>query len=231
MENDFISIYKEWITIESYQFKVLILANVLENNSLAYYGNYTAMCNWLRISSSTENRKNLQKAVKTLKENELIQLDVKSKNKFVITLTDKAKTDTRVVEIKKQWIEVLKDYNIDIKKNKRVNKNWDTMLKLMVEICYRIEEAQKNNWLFKKGIVVTSKELAKEIGRCESTTGTILKKLKECNFLDGFSVDKKLKYDVVTTEDGEIYIYCKGMYITAQYDWETPSLKAEEQKQ
>lgn len=123
MENDFIPIYKEWITIESYQFKVLILASILENSSLAYYGNYTEMCNWLRISCSTENRKKLQEAVETLKENELIQLDVKSKNKFVITLTDKAKNDTRVVEIRKQWIEVLKDYNIDMKKNKRVNKN------------------------------------------------------------------------------------------------------------
>lgn len=105
------------------------------------------------------------------------------------------------------------------------------MLKLMVEICYRIEEAQKNNWLLKKGIAITTKELAKEIGRCETTTGSTLKKLKECNFLDGFSVDRKIKYDIVTTEKGEVYIYCKGMYITAQYDWETQNSKAKEQKQ
>ncbi len=215
MKNDFISIYKNWLKIEGYQFKILIFVSVFEN----CYGNYASMCEWLRIGSNSINRNKLQEAVSKLEKNGLIQVDRKSKDKFLITLTNKAKEDTRIVEINKQWIEDLKDFNIDIKKNKRVNKSWDTMLKLMVEICYRVEINQRNDCLWKNGIVVKIKDLAEEIGRCESTTGKTLNKLKECNFFDKFSIDKHIEYDVVDMGIGQVLIYCRGTFVISVYDW------------
>lgn len=214
MENDFISIHKEWVNIEDYQFKILVLASVLEDNNLAYYGTYSSMCEWLGITDSTNNINKLKENIKQLEEQGFIEIDRKSQRKFIITITDKAKKDNRIVQIKKCWIEILKKYTKG--KKSKVNKNWDTMLKTLVVICYYIEQAQRDNWLCKKGIVMTMSELAEEIGRCSATASDILKKLQDCNFLDGFTVTKKAIYKKTKNDT----VQGLGTYITAHYDWQ-----------
>lgn len=214
MKNEWISIYKEWVNITDYQFKILVLASCLENSNLAYYGNYTDMCEWLGISASSVNREKLKEELNKMEANGLIEIDRKSKNKFIVVITNKAKKDKRIVEIKKCWIEVLKNYTKG--KKGKINKNWETMLKALVVICYNVEEAQKGNWLYKDGILITMSELAEEIERCPATAGKIVSQLQECDFLDGFTVTKKAIYKKKQNNQ----VRGLGTYITSNYDWQ-----------
>lgn len=183
---------------------------------MIYYGTYTSMCEWLEISSSTENISKLKKAVEELAKDEIIEIEYKSKRKFALFITPKGRKDKRCIEIKKEWIEAIKHSN----KNGKVKKNWDTMLKALVVILNRIEETKVVTNDIASGIIITMKELAEEINKCEATAGKVVKELKECNFYDGFQINKEAIYKVETKENGKNYIRGYGTQIEAVYDWE-----------
>lgn len=228
MKEDSINVCRKWVELADYQFKVLILASVLEENNLAYYGTYTSMCEWLGIGDNTTNINKLKEAVEELQKNNIIEIENKSKRKFAIFITKKGKKDERIVEIKKQWVEILKTHKKADSKSK-TNRSWDTMLKALIVILDKMEEV--NNGLFyleKQGVLMTMNELAFEIGKSSATAGKILKELKECNFEDGFIIDKKVIYTTYEKANGTKAIKGMGTYITKDYDkniigynWET----------
>ena len=63
MNNDIISISKDWVAIEDYQFKILILTSVLAEKSLAYRGTLSNMCEWLGIANAPKNTKQISEAL------------------------------------------------------------------------------------------------------------------------------------------------------------------------
>lgn len=206
---DIISISKDWVAIEDYQFKILILTSVLAEKNYGFRGTLTTMCEWLGIVNAPKNTKRIKEAIKELQEKEYIFYHEEGRTHH-ISITNKGLKDKRVVKIKKQWIEAIKKYNIA--KNGNVNRSWDIMLKELIVIEDKIKEAT--------GTIITMKEIAKEIGRSEATAGKYLKALTNCDFGDGYKITKKLKYDIEKGENGENdYIICLGTQINAGLEW------------
>jgi predicted transcriptional regulator len=209
MDNDIIPIHKDWVAIEDYQFKILILTSVLAEKNCGFRGTLTIMCEWLGIANAPKNTKRIKEAIKELQEKEYIFYNEEGRTHH-ISITNKGLKDKRVVKIKKQWIEAIKKYNIV--KNGNVNRSWDIMLKELIVIEDKIKEAT--------GTIITMKEIAKEIGRSEVTAGKYLKALTNCDFGDGYKITKKLKYDIEKGENGENdYIICLGTQINSGLEW------------
>ena len=218
MNNDIISINKDWVAIEDYQFKILILTSVLAEKSLAFRGTLTTMCEWLGIANAPKNTKRIKQAIEELQKKEYIFYNKEPNSRIHhISITNKGLKDKRVVKIKKQWIETIKKYNIA--KNGNVNRSWDTMLKELIVIEDKIQNAREKD-KEAVGATMTMKEIAKEIGKSEATAGKYLKALIDCNFEDGYSIARKLKYDIDKGENGEKdIIICIGTYIETGYKW------------
>jgi len=216
MNNETISISRDWVAIENYQFKILILASVLAENSLAYRGTLTNMCDWLGIENAPKNTKQIKEAIEELANKEYIFYHKEGRIHH-ISITKKGLKDKRIVKIKRQWVETIKQYNVA--KNGKVNKSWEIMTKALITILWELQEQQKITTIT-DGIIITMKELGKEINRCEATAGTIANKLTECNFDDGLKITKDTLFIPKQMADGTTQARAIGSEIRVFYDWE-----------
>lgn len=217
MNNDTIQICKDWVIIEDYQYKILILASVLAENSLAYRGTLENMCEWLGISTATTNTKKIKEAIKELEKKQYIFYH-KEGQIHHISITNKGLKDKRIVKVKKQWIETIKQYNTA--KNSNINRSWVTMTKALTIILWEIQEQQKIANI-SDGIVITMRELGQEIHKCETSAGIIANKLTECNFDDGLKITKNTLYRQKIKKDGTKEPRAIGSEIRVFYDWQT----------
>ena len=216
MNNDIISISKDWVAIEDYQFKILILTSVLAEKSLAYRGTLSNMCEWLGIANAPKNTKQIKQAIKELQEKEYIFYHEEGRTHH-ISITNKGLKNKKVVKVKRKWIDTIKKYNIA--KNGNVNRSWDIMTKALITILWEIQEQQKITTIT-DGVVITMDTLGAEINRCGTTTGTIINKLTECNFDDGLKITKKTIYRTKEKADGTKEPRAIGTQIRAFYSWE-----------
>lgn len=204
MNNDYIQTIKEWVTIEDYPLKILILTSVLADANLAFRGTLKAMCDWLQISNCTENKNNIKDAINKLIQADYIFCNIENEKKEIyhISIKEKALKDKKIIKIKKKYIEALKNFNIP--KNMKVNKNWITLTKTLIALLdiqnEKIENALTTN---REGtstgsaIIVTMKEVGQRINKCEKTAGNLVKQLAKCDFDGVLEIEReviKIKY-------------------------------------
>ena len=221
MRNDTIDISKDWVTIEDYQFKILILVTVLAQNNLAYRGTLTNMCEWLGIANAPKNTKGIKEAIEELEKKQYIFYHKEGQTHH-ISITNKGLKNKTSVKVRRQWIKTIKEFNIA--KNSKVNRNWDTMTKALIIILYKLEEMKEDLNIY-DGIIITMKELGNEINKSEATAGKVANNLTECNFEDGLKITKDTQYIIKDKADGTKNIKAIGSYIRVFYDWEEKQAK------
>lgn len=200
-----IFIYKEWVKFEDYQFKVLVLASVLAENKLGFRGTLGDICEWLGIQNASKNTKAIKEAIAELHKKGYIFYNKEGRTHH-ISITNKGLKDKHIVNIKKHYIKTLKEYNIA--KNGKVNRSWDTMLKVLVVILNELEEAKREIGE-NEGITIPMWYIADAIGRCEATAGKYLQELTKVKFEDGLRIRKKVERHY--NAKGEVR--CNGTHI------------------
>lgn len=215
MEEDTIEIYKEWVKCADYQFKILVLASYLGDNSLAFNGTLDTMCEWLGIANAPKNTKQIKNAIQEL-ENKSYIFYKKQGQKHLISITKEGLKDKRIVKIRKSWIKTIQQYNIA--KNGKVNRNWDTMLKGLTVILAKIDIEEEEKIGNGKSIIIKMRELAEEIDKCATTAGKITTDLNKCDFENGFKIEKITLREQVEI-NGKKEIRGIGTYIKATHSW------------
>lgn len=188
MFKDSIFICKDWIKTEDYEFKILVLLSFLADNSLAYRGTMKKMCEWLCVADVPANTKRIKQAIKGL-ENKQYILYKKEGQTHHISITNKGLKSKKIINVRKQWIEIIKKYNIA--KDSNINRSWDTMTKVLISLLDKLEEA-KNDLDLRNGFIITMSEIKEDINKSEQTISNAISKLANCSFDDGLTITKNV---------------------------------------
>lgn len=118
-------IEKDWLTVENYQFKILVMIAVLAENHLAYRGKIKDMCEFLGVCNATNNTKKIKEAIAALEEKGDIKT-IKDGHTWTLTLSVKAEKKQKIVKIKNAWINAIQQYKCE------EAVSWENILKVLV---------------------------------------------------------------------------------------------------
>ena len=186
-DNEILHFQDSWLTLENYQFKILVITSILADYNFAFRGKLDALCDWLGVQSNTYNKNKILDAVKELQKQEYV-FYTEDKKVYTITISEKARNTKQVSKILKDWVLVFKNYNKD-EKGKVIDKNksvdWVNILKVFVFFYQNME------------VSFTQKELAEKLNiNSERAISRAIKAIKECNIatIDFVSKQVKVKY-------------------------------------
>ena len=210
MGNEIIITKPNWLKLEDYQFKILVLVKMLSTNEeqTTYSGTLQDMRKWLNLGQSSKNNKCIDNAIQELKKNNIIDYSTKGRT-YNISIIDEIKENEllSIKKIAKADVNTIRNYVID--NNKRILAN---MLKIFIfaqdnetVITYAnlglllniITEEDKNE----NGIYKTNK------------ISNAINSLKKCKFENTTYFESKLKWLVDTTEQGQQIFLPKGSLI------------------
>lgn len=138
-------IEKDWITIENYQFKILVMIAVLAQNKLAFRGTLGDMCDFLGVSKQSNNTQKIKTAIEALEKNGDI-LTITEGRIWTLTLSRKAEKKRRIITIKNAWIKAIQEYKATEKKDYVA---WENILKVLVYLCADTKEIKKYDGIAK----------------------------------------------------------------------------------
>lgn len=210
---DNIVINFNWLKLEDYQFKILILVKMLatDKEQLTYKGKLENMRNWLDLGNSTANNTKIRNAIQELYKKGIIDYTPKSNTatKYTITIIDKIENDvfSIVRKVDKQDIETIRKYTID--NNKRILGN---MLKIYIFALGNTEIITYANLGLLLNII--TKEDVNNNGEYKiNKISNSINSLEQCNFKDNTIFEKKRKWFTDTTEKGQITYAGRGTEI------------------
>lgn len=193
---DEIYFYKDWLEVEDYELKILILTSILAENNLAYRGNLSNICKWLGVCYCANNITKIKKALKSLVEKGLLFYKLDGRT-YTITISEKGMNDKKIITIRKCWINAFKKYNKD-ENNHRINDkisiDWIKILKVFVFLYTR---NKPNN-------TITMKEIASSLNISERTVQSAIKAIQEC-YLTGIRICKNTVKQEIKTDTGTHY--------------------------
>lgn len=167
---------KEWLTVQNYQFKILVMIAVLAENHLAYRGKLKDMCGFLGVQSCDSNNKKIKEAIAALeKKNDILVL--KEGQTWTLTLSVKAEKKPKVVRIKNAWIKLIQQY----KAAAGEEVSWENILKVLV---YLIADKKE---------VKTYDEIVNELSLSNKTVRRSINALDGIDFGD-LSIQRKLAW-------------------------------------
>lgn len=167
---------KDWLTVQNYQFKILVMIAVLAENHLAYRGKLKDMCEFLGVQAVTTNRNKIKDAIQKLKDKGDI-LVLQEGQTWTLTLSVKAERKQKVIRIRNAWVNLIKQYQAP----KDASVSWENILKVLV---YLIADKKE---------VKTYKEIAAELGVDEKTVERAVKALDGIDFGD-VTITRKLAW-------------------------------------
>ena len=172
MQEDLITFDFEWLSLPKAEFKMLVMIADIGKN----LGNASDLCRYFNRSPQTKNKKPLRKALKSLAEQNIIDLE-KQRNDYVVTLLNPILQENEVCIKRKYVTEILHhNYTQEVA--------WETVLKVYI-------------WLLKVGEnIFTNREIGECIGVSKSTVTEAKNALQE---LGAFMID------YVTKKNGENY--------------------------
>lgn len=198
MSEDYITINFDWLKLEDYQFKILILIKMLASDTEQrnYVGTIKDMEKWLHIGNSTKNNKKIEKAIEELKNAEIIDFK-KEKGKYNVISYDITilEGNNRNVlksykKVDKKDIETIRKYVID--NNKTILGN---MLKIYIFALYNykiIDYASLGILLN----ILTDNDMKKDGKYKTNKISNAIRTLKECKFEDNTYFESERKYFV-----------------------------------
>lgn len=186
MQEDLITFDFEWLSLPKAEFKMLVMIADIGQN----LGNASDLCRYFNRSPQSKNKKPLRKALKSLAEQNIIDLK-KQKNDYVATLLNPILQENEVCIKRKYVTEIL--YH-----NYTQSVAWETVLKVYI-------------WLLDNGkSLFTNRQISVCIGVSESTITEAKNALKE---MGAFDIEK------VTIKEGEQYYRCVGQIAEASAFW------------
>lgn len=93
----------DWITIQNYQFKILVMIACLAQEKLAFRGSLKDMCEFLGVTTSTPNKNKIKEAIQILEEQGNIKV-IKEGYTWTLTLSVKAERKQHIIKIKNAYI-------------------------------------------------------------------------------------------------------------------------------
>ena len=121
---------KDWLTVQNYQFKILVMIAVLAENHLAFRGKLKDMCDFLGVSNQASNTNKIKDAIAALEKKGDV-LVLKQGQTWTLTLSVKAERKQKVIRIKNAWIKAIQQYKAP--EDQAVS--WDNILKVFVYLC------------------------------------------------------------------------------------------------
>lgn len=189
---------KDWLTVQNYQFKILVMIAALAENKLAFRGKLKDMCEFLGVQSCGVNNKKIKDAIEALeKKNDIIV--VKQGQTWTLTLSTKAEKKPKVIRIKNAWIKAIQQY----KSPEDENVSWESILKVFVFLC-----ADKKD-------VKTYQDIATELGLKYNTVRRAVWALDNIELTD---INFKRKMAYYKTVDNEFKV--KGQRIDVIQDFQ-----------
>lgn len=123
-------INKDWLTVQNYQFKILVMIAVLAENKLAFRGKLKDMCDFLGVSNQAANTKKIKDAIAALEKKGDI-LVVQQGHTWTLTLSVAAERKQKVIKIKNAWIKAIQQYQAP----EGDEVAWENILKVFVFLC------------------------------------------------------------------------------------------------
>ena len=164
-----IDYHTEWLVAEDYETRILILVSILADNDLAFRGTIPTMEKWLGLSNQTLTRDKIIKAIQTLEKKEYIYT-LLDDDIYTITISKKGIKDKKIVKLRKEWIEIIKDHKklLPVAEDGKIHGAiWSNLLKVFV-ICREC-----------KGDIVKLNEITNEIGMSSKTFSRCIKILNK----------------------------------------------------
>lgn len=190
-------INKDWLTVQNYQFKILVMIAALAQEKLAFRGKLKDMCEFLGVQSCGNNNAKIKEAIAKLEEKGDI-LVVKQGQVWTLTLSTKAERKPKVIRIKNAWIKAIQQY--ELPEDEEVS--WDNILKVFVFLC-----ADKKD-------VKTYKEIAAELALTYTKVKRAIHALDNIELTD---INFKRKMAYYKTIDNEFKV--KGQRIDVIRDF------------
>jgi hypothetical protein len=131
-------IEKEWLSIQNYQFKILVMIAALAENHLAYRGKLKDMCEFFGVSNQASNTKKIKEAIEALEAAGYLKY-VKDGHTWTLTLSVKAEKKPQIVKIRKAWVTLIQEYQAP--EGKEVA--WESVLKVFVYLCADKQDVKK----------------------------------------------------------------------------------------
>lgn len=177
----------DWLTVQNYQFKILVMIACLAENKLAFRGKLKDMCEFLGVGNTQSNTSKIKEAIDALeKKNDI--LVVKQGQTWTLTLSTKAENKQKVKNIKNAWIKMIQDYK-PVEKDDQVS--WENILKVLVYLCADKREIKRYC------------EIANDLGIGQSTAKKAVKALVNIEFGD-MQVKRKLAW--FKSHDGDFKV-------------------------
>lgn len=163
---------KDWLSIEKLEFKMLTLITVLADNHLAYRGTLTDMCEFFGIQSrdSRTNGK-IRIAIRNLEDKGWIKTLLDGRT-WTLTLSRSAEHKSKVIKIKRDWVNAVRSY-------KGESVDWSAVLKVWLFLIDNRED------------IVKSSEIGKALGISESAVSRARRVLIDINAIKVDKVCKK----------------------------------------
>lgn len=132
-------IEKDWLTVQNYQFKILVMIAVLAENHLAFRGKLKDMCAFLGVQSTNTNRTKIKDAIDALVAKGDIKV-LQEGQTWTLTLSVKAERKQKIIKIKSAWISLIQKYQAT---DKADAVSWENVLKVLVYLCADKQEVKK----------------------------------------------------------------------------------------
>ena len=138
-------IEKDWLTVQNYQFKILVMIAALAENHLAYRGKIKDMCEFLGVGNSTSNTKKIKEAIAALEEKGDIKT-IKDGHTWTLTLSVKAERKQKIIKIKNAWIKAIQQYEGAA----GAQVSWENVLKVLVYLAADKTEVKRYDVIAKE---------------------------------------------------------------------------------
>lgn len=186
MQEDLITFDFEWLSLPKAEFKMLVMIADKGQN----LGNASDLCRYFNRSPQSKNKKLLRKALKSLEEQNIIDLK-KQKNDYIATLLNPISQENEV-SIKRKYVTEILHHNYTQKVA------WETVLKVYI-------------WLLNNGkFIFTNRQISECIGVSKSTVTEAKNALIE---MGAVLISK------ITIKEDEQFYQCIGQKVEPSAFW------------
>ena len=184
-EKEEIEIFSEWMTLDSYKFKILAIISILANEQRAFRGTLNEFCEHLDIQNSSANKDKLKSTLSCLEEKEYVKIIV-DKQIYTISLAAAAEKSPSIKKLKRAWYQLIRS---------RAGKvNWGNTLKVFLHLI----DIPPDN-------ITTYAEIGAALSISASTVERCVKTICSIDFED-FEIQKT----IVSKKQADGTIHCLG---------------------